>query len=170
MASTNKTTHLNLNQWIGTDPVLRSDFNVDNVKLDAAINDRALLRLDGKTLTTAAASLALDLSYTDLTGYGQLQLCLLPVLSGGGTVSLQVNQTTVSLASLTASGPQGVILSLCLLPGGIAGWWFAPGGTGTASGAFQVSGVTAETITSLALTCSAAFQSGTACTLYGVKK
>ncbi len=36
MASTNHTPHLELNQWIGTDPVLMSDFNADNAKIDAA--------------------------------------------------------------------------------------------------------------------------------------
>ena len=36
MASTNHTPHLELNQWIGTDPVLMADFNADNAKLDAA--------------------------------------------------------------------------------------------------------------------------------------
>ena len=37
MASTNHTEHLNLNQWVGTDPVLMADFNADNAKIDAAI-------------------------------------------------------------------------------------------------------------------------------------
>ena len=36
MASTNHTPHLELNQWVGTDPVLMSDFNADNAKIDAA--------------------------------------------------------------------------------------------------------------------------------------
>ncbi len=37
MSSTNKTDNLELNQWVGTDPVLMADFNADNAKLDAAI-------------------------------------------------------------------------------------------------------------------------------------
>ncbi|NLF35192.1 MAG: hypothetical protein GX585_04425 [Clostridiales bacterium] len=37
MASTAKTEHYALNQWEGTDPVLRDDFNADNQKLDAAL-------------------------------------------------------------------------------------------------------------------------------------
>jgi len=37
MASTNHTANLNLNQWVGTDPVLMADFNADNTKLDTAI-------------------------------------------------------------------------------------------------------------------------------------
>ncbi len=37
MASTNKTPNFELNQWVGTDPVLMEDFNADNVKIDAAL-------------------------------------------------------------------------------------------------------------------------------------
>ena len=37
MSSTNKTANLELNQWVGTDPVLMADFNADNAKIDAAV-------------------------------------------------------------------------------------------------------------------------------------
>lgn len=37
MSSTNKTTHLRLNNWIGADKPLREDFNRDNSILDEAI-------------------------------------------------------------------------------------------------------------------------------------
>ena len=36
--ATNHTTNYELNQWISTDQVLRTDFNADNVKLDTALN------------------------------------------------------------------------------------------------------------------------------------
>ena len=39
MASTGKTTNLNLNQWAADDPVLRADFNADNLILDAHTHD-----------------------------------------------------------------------------------------------------------------------------------
>ena len=39
MASTNKTTTLQLNQWVATDPVLREDFNSDNTKIDTSIRN-----------------------------------------------------------------------------------------------------------------------------------
>ena len=39
MASTGKTTNLNLNQWAADDPVLRTDFNADNLILDAHTHD-----------------------------------------------------------------------------------------------------------------------------------
>ena len=35
--STNYTSHYNLCQWEPSDPVLRTDFNADNAKLDAAL-------------------------------------------------------------------------------------------------------------------------------------
>ncbi|MEG2420837.1 MAG: hypothetical protein RSB55_04755 [Oscillospiraceae bacterium] len=37
MASTGKTPKLGLNQWAGSDDVLRSDFNRDNVKIDEGV-------------------------------------------------------------------------------------------------------------------------------------
>ena len=36
--ATNQTTNYQLNQWEPTDQVLRTDFNADNAKLDAALN------------------------------------------------------------------------------------------------------------------------------------
>ena len=41
MSSTNKTQNLQLNQWVGTDPVIMSDFNADNAKIDAAVQANA---------------------------------------------------------------------------------------------------------------------------------
>ena len=35
--ATNQTANYNLNQWLSTDQVLRTDFNADNAKLDAAL-------------------------------------------------------------------------------------------------------------------------------------
>ncbi|MBS6348195.1 MAG: hypothetical protein KH443_05220 [Oscillospiraceae bacterium] len=35
--STNQTTNYELNQWLSTDQVLRTDFNADNAKLDATL-------------------------------------------------------------------------------------------------------------------------------------
>ena len=39
--STNHTEHYELSQWLSTDQVLRTDFNEDNVKVDAALADLA---------------------------------------------------------------------------------------------------------------------------------
>ena len=37
--STNHTTNYNLNQWLATDQVLRTEFNADNSKIDAALKN-----------------------------------------------------------------------------------------------------------------------------------
>ena len=39
--SSQKTEHYELNQWLATDQVLRTDFNADNAKIDAALNTLA---------------------------------------------------------------------------------------------------------------------------------
>ena len=39
--SSQKTEHYELNQWLATDQVLRTDFNADNAKIDAALADKA---------------------------------------------------------------------------------------------------------------------------------
>ncbi|MGM9578345.1 MAG: hypothetical protein ACI3VS_03075, partial [Evtepia sp.] len=169
MASTNKTAYLNLNQWIASDPILRTDFNFDNSRIDAAVNARALVRLTGGSLTAAASQISVDLADYDLTQYMELQLYVSPVTSASATATLGLDNAAVTLGSLTAEGVQGLIVHLCLLPGGVGGFWFAPGASGTSSGTFRVTSVTAADLTSLTLACgSAAFQSGTGWALYGV--
>ena len=39
--ATNHTTNYELSQWLSTDQVLRTDFNADNAKIDAALADKA---------------------------------------------------------------------------------------------------------------------------------
>jgi hypothetical protein len=176
MASTNKTGNLQLNQWVPTDPVLREDFNLDNSVLDAAVSARALVRITGKTLTTAASSLDLDLLYYDLTQYSQLQLLFLPKtsatsVSGGAMTSLSVNGgTATDLARMASDGTRGLEIHLTLLPGGVGGHYWAMGDS--ASGGLSFAGITAESLTGLSLKCgdSGVYQAGTACILYGIRQ
>ena len=49
MSSTNKTANLQLNQWIGTDPVLMADFNADNQKIDAALGGAVRIKVGSYT-------------------------------------------------------------------------------------------------------------------------
>lgn len=171
MASSNKTGNLKLNQWVGTDPVLRSDFNQDNNKLDVAIQARSLVHLTGTTLSAASAALTLTLSTTELTNCAALQVYLAPKTSAESVTSLTVGDSTaVSLASMATDGTRGLWIHLSFLPGGIGGWWFAPGGSGTTNGAFQLPGVTSAQAATLTLTCggSATYQSGTSCQAYGI--
>lgn len=52
--ATNHTEHYELNQWLATDQVVRTDFNADNAKLDAALHALAgqvAEKADGEDLT-----------------------------------------------------------------------------------------------------------------------
>jgi hypothetical protein len=175
MASTNRTSNLHLNQWVAQDPILREDFNLDNSRLDAAVNARALVRLASATLTSASATLSLDLSDEDLTQYAGLEIFLLPKtssVSGGAMTALAVNEegSGTDLARMTADGTRGLEIHLAFLPGGVGGNYTALGTT--AAGGFALSGVTAGDLLSLQLLCgdSAQYQPGTTCVVYGLKK
>lgn len=171
MASTNKTTNLRLNQWEGSDPVLRTDFNQDNSKIDQAVAARALVRLTGRSLTAAAGSITVDLLDYDLTQYEALELTLAPITGGSGTTTLTVGEASpVSLASMAADGSCGLVIRLHFLPGGVGGWWFAPGLSTGNTGGFLAAGVTPEDLGELILSSSAPYQAGTSWTLYGLKK
>lgn len=55
--ATNHTAHYQLNQWEPTDQVLRTDFNADNAKVDAALADLAE-NVEGKAEVSALAAKA----------------------------------------------------------------------------------------------------------------
>ena len=61
-----QTTNFGLNQWAAEDPVLRTDFNQDNAKLDAALAGKA----EAADLT-ALASEMLHISHGTYTGTGE---------------------------------------------------------------------------------------------------
>ena len=170
MASSSKTTNLRLNQWEGSDPILRTDFNQDNSKIDQAVAARALVRLTGKTLTTAAGTITVDLLDYDLTQYESLELTLAPITSGSGTTLTVGEASPVSLAAMASDGSWGLVIHLHFLPGGVGGWWFAPGLTTGNTGGFLAAGVTPEDLGELTLSSSAPYQAGTSWTLYGLKK
>jgi hypothetical protein len=77
LSSSNKTSHLALNQWQRTDPVVMDDFNADNAKLDAAIGGMKMpvVKLLEVVTSAAAAAVELDLSGIDLTQYRALEVC-----------------------------------------------------------------------------------------------
>ena len=172
MASTNKTRNLRLNQWEGSDPVLRTDFNQDNSKIDQAVAARALVRLEGGTLAAPSAAITVDLMDYDLTQYEALELTLAPVTNGSGNTTLTVGERApVSLASMASDGSCGLVIHLHFLPGGVGGWWFAPGLSSGNTGGFLTAGVTPSELEELKLSsASAPYQAGTSWTLYGLKK
>ncbi len=171
MASS-KTTNLRLSQWEGSDPILRTDFNQDNSKIDQAVTARALVRLTGKTLTASGSDITLDLLDYDLTQYEALVLTLAPVTSAAGVTNLTVGDAEpVPLASMASDGSRSLVIFLHFLPGGVGGWWFAPGLASGNTGGFLAAGVTAYELEEMILSSpSAPYQSGTAWTLYGLKK
>ena len=71
MASTNKTSYLNLNQWEPNDPVLREDFNADNAAVEAAA---ALVRLGSFTVPEDTPAITVDLTPYDLSRYQEIIL------------------------------------------------------------------------------------------------
>lgn len=84
-----KTTYYQLNQWDATDRVLRTDFNGDNAKIDAALHDLAgkgaVTRL--KTFTTTAAvtgtaNFSMDVSDIDWGAWQSVYVDMTPKGSG----------------------------------------------------------------------------------------
>ena len=65
--ATNHTANYELSQWLSTDQVLRTDFNADNAKLDAALAGKAEAETMSALQTAVAskaAQTALDLLET----------------------------------------------------------------------------------------------------------
>ena len=75
MSSSNKTSHLALNQWQRTDPVVMDDFNADNAKVDAALSSLPVVKLFSVTVGTAAQQVDIDLSGVDWSQYAYLHVC-----------------------------------------------------------------------------------------------
>lgn len=177
MASSNKTTHLRLNQWSANDPVLRTDFNADNSRLDNAVNQRALLYLAGGSLSGNQAAINLTLE-ADLSQYRQLQLVCAPLVAAGTyagsftgpTAQLSVNggaKANLLRISDSTAAAQGFEVHLFLTPNGFSG--FSVGSSVTAvSGLGGVPSSAAVTL-SLSLTDSAQFGAGSWYALYGLK-
>ena len=79
--ATNHTANYSLNQWEATDPVLRTDFNADNSKIDAALKSlNTTVQQHATQLSQQATALAkcgsCKFYYTTYTGDGQDVLSL----------------------------------------------------------------------------------------------
>ena len=81
--ATNQTTNYQLNQWEPTDQVLRTDFNADNAKLDAALADLT------EDVSEKASQTALDALSSTVAGHtaaiAQCGNCTLWTTSYAGT-------------------------------------------------------------------------------------
>ena len=66
----NKTTNYQLNQWDADDPVIRTDFNEDNAKIDAALSEKANVSAVEALQAGKADKTALAALQTVVTGKG----------------------------------------------------------------------------------------------------
>ena len=107
--ATNHTTHYDLNQWQATDQVLRTDFNADNVRLEAA-----LAALEGSKLghiqtirSTAleSASYHIDL---DLTGINWSKWAFVGSFFGRNTTLASGNNSPSLSCELAAGASNSV--------------------------------------------------------------
>ena len=92
--STNHTTNYNLNQWEATDKVLRTEFNEDNSKIDAALNSLAS-QVAGKAAQSAVTALTQTVS-------GKADQSALNSLTQ--TVNGKANQADLTALSQTVAG------------------------------------------------------------------
>lgn len=99
MASTNKTANFDLNQWIETDPVIRTDFNADNQKIDAALAAQPYDKLMNITAEADAAQIELDLTDIDLTRYQALKIYVNDILSVPLAMTFNNNTGTIYATS-----------------------------------------------------------------------
>ena len=73
--SSQKTEHYELNQWLATDQVLRTDFNADNAKIDGALAEKAQAA-DLEALSSAVSGLSATVAEhtAAIAGLGNCQI------------------------------------------------------------------------------------------------
>ena len=118
MAS-NFTTNYQLNQWEPTDQVLRTDFNADNAKLDAALGVLTGNKLGRsqllQTVTAGSADKLLTLSTTNIDWNEWESIIVLVSRQGGFTTSSQTISCNVNNGSVPAYCTAGTGLFSCTL-------------------------------------------------------
>ena len=89
--ATNQTENYDLNQWLSTDQVLRTDFNADNAKLDAALAGKA----EAETVSALQTAVAAKAEQTAVDALSA-QVAALPRIAAG---------TYVGTGTSDSSGP-----------------------------------------------------------------
>ena len=115
--ATNYTTNYQLNQWEPTDQVLRTDFNADNAKLDAALGVKlgAAELIGETTLGGFAFSVTLDLTGVDWNQWSIVAFLVEPRGSNADNYSFHLQGiTTDSLSELSGEisplvGPRMIV-------------------------------------------------------------
>ena len=73
--SSQKTEHYELNQWLATDQVLRTDFNADNAKIDTALAEKAQAAdLEALSSTVSGLSTTVAEHTAAIAGLGNCQI------------------------------------------------------------------------------------------------
>ena len=89
--ATNHTTNYELSQWLSTDQVLRTDFNADNAKIDAALHTvdlRRLQVLQSYALDEASSMVVISLEDLDWSQWRMVHIDVAP--SAGSSDQLYV--------------------------------------------------------------------------------
>ena len=107
--ATNQTTTYQLNQWEPTDQVLRTDFNADNAKLDAALANKAETETVSALQTTVAAKAeqtALSALAARVTALEARPYIVTGTYTGDGTASrfISLGFTPKALLVFTSEG------------------------------------------------------------------
>ena len=107
--ATNQTTNYQLNQWEPTDQVLRTDFNADNAKLDAALANKAETETVSALQTTVAAKAeqtALSALAARVTALEARPYIVTGTYTGDGTASrfISLGFTPKALLVFTSEG------------------------------------------------------------------
>lgn len=126
MASTSQTANFGLNQWAGSDPILREDFNADNLILEQALSERCEVKLFEHCLTEAQTTVTLDLSGYDLSSYRSLKLLIRPVFLAQNCAALMYINDIKSGYSICAANSTTEVTSascLCTIPGSCDTQW-----------------------------------------------
>ena len=169
--SSQKTEHYELNQWLATDQVLRTDFNADNAKIDAAIAEKlgAIEVIQTATLEKSAGSFSMD-----LTGFDWSAWSIVAFLTNCGSSdvaqTVQMHMDGAAGIGYVVERPQRGAMLIALFPrrngenqvfllGFPVGRYACARGTGTYS-QIQAARIRAE---------SGSFDAGTTITAYGIR-
>ena len=186
------TNNYNLNQWKPSDRILMTDFNGDNVKIDAALNkmSESIPYQKILTVTTQAAAQQIDVtvSQIDFTRYHKIELFVdCPALAsnffvrvngdGGSTYSYQGitgdGGGSVQYANFLATFKEysyGVLLFYAPVQTGRVGCLTACSNANSYSGRQTLAAATWGALSTFNFVSTQAFPIGTKIAIFGVKK
>ena len=121
--STNHTTNYDLNQWEGTDKVLRAEFNADNAKIDAALKANAdAIAAEAAAREAGVSGKADQSALTALSqtvaGKGNCQMEWVTYTgNGGGTLTLAFSRKPACFLVIAESG---LLMADCMTGRGLS--------------------------------------------------